>query len=524
MRTSRHGSVDYFVGLVLDITDRKRAEERLQRSEAYLAEGQRLSDTGSWAWNVSSGELFWSREHFRIYGLDPENFKPTKETTQRLIHAEDLPFVEQTLERAVLERSDFEVDYRIIRPDGSIRYHRGLGHPVVKESGELEFIGTVVDVTERKRAEEELRRSEAFLAEGQRISHTGSWAVSFPSGDVFWSPEMFRIYGLDPGTTKLSQQMAFQLIHPEDRAFVEEAFERAVREKSDYAVEHRAILADRSIKHLHALGHPVLNEFGELIECVGTVMDVTERKRAEEALHTAQAELARVTRMTTMGELAASIAHEINQPLGAIVNNGNVAIRIATAENSSLDELVEVLSDIVSDANRTSAIIARIRAVMRKSTPEKISLQLKDVVADVLALAHRELADHRITVRTELPEDLPRVLGDRAQLQQVLLNLVMNGIEAMDAMADERRILTIGGQRDELDSRPAVLITVRDLGDGFKTADSERLFDAFYTTKPDGLGMGLRISHSIVEAHGGRLWATSGAGPGATFYCALPAE
>ena len=208
-----------------DITERKRAEEKLQRSEAYLAEAQSVSHTGSWAWNVSTGECFWSLEHFRIFGLDPENFKLTKETTQRLIYPEDLPFVEQTLERAVREKSDFEVDYRMVRPDGSMRSHRGLGHPVVKENGELEFVGTVVDVTERKQAEERLRRSEAYLAEAQRLTHTGSWAVKVPSGDVFWSEEMFRIYGLDPATTKISQEIAFQLIHPEDRQFVKETFD-----------------------------------------------------------------------------------------------------------------------------------------------------------------------------------------------------------------------------------------------------------------------------------------------------------
>ena len=225
-----------------------------------------------------------------------------------------------------------------------------------------------------------------------------------------------------------------------------------------------------------------------------------------------------------MVELAASIAHEINQPLGAVVNNSNVALRLVKEANESRGELINVLSDIVNDANRASAIIARIRAVMRKSAPESTPLQLKDVVTDVLALTQHKFTEHRIEVRTVLPEDLPSVSGDRVQLQQVLLNLVMNAIDAMSDMDEARRILTIGGQRDDLAGQPSVLIAVRDFGNGFSPEDNERLFDAFYTTKSNGMGMGLRISRSIAEAHGGRLWAQANADAGATFLLALPAE
>jgi len=225
----------------------------------------------------------------------------------------------------------------------------------------------------------------------------------------------------------------------------------------------------------------------------------------------------------TMGELAASIAHEMNQPLGAIVNNANFCFRLAAASGDGHD-MREALTDIVNDANRASTIIARIRAMTTRALPGKTSLQLREVIGDVLALARRELAERRIEVRTELPEDLPRVFGDRVQLQQVLLNLVMNGIEAMSGVAGERRLLTIGGQRDGLDGRPSVRISVQDLGSGIEAENMEHLFEAFYSTKPQGMGMGLRISRSIVEAHGGRLWAAPNAGPGAAFFFALPAE
>jgi hypothetical protein len=237
-----------------------------------------------------------------------------------------------------------------------------------------------------------------------------------------------------------------------------------------------------------------------------TRSDVEERRQAEEALHKAELELSHVTRVTTLGELAASIAHEINQPLAAIVNNANFCLGLAAA-SGDLENAREALTDIVNEAKRASAIIGRIRAMSTRALPGKISLRLRDVIADVLALARRELAERCIEVRSELPEDLPRVFGDRVQLQQVLLNLVMNGIEAMSGVAGERRVLTIGGQRDELDGRPAARISVQDLGSGIEPENMERLFEAFYSTKPQGMGMGLRISRSIVEAHGGRLWA-----------------
>jgi PAS domain S-box-containing protein len=249
--------------------------------------------------------------------------------------------------------------------------------------------------------------------------------------------------------------------------------------------------------------------------------DITERKRAEEALHKTQVELARVMRITTMSELAASIVHEINQPLSAIVNNSNACVRLFS-QSDSRDEILTALADIVSDANRASTIIARIRALTKGSAPEKTSMQLSEVIAEVLALAHRELAEHGIEVRTELSENLPRVFGDRVQLQQVFLNLIINGLEAMSAVEKDRRALTIRGRCDEIHGEPAVRISIQDLGCGIAPGDMPHLFDAFYTTKPHGMGMGLRIGASIVEAHGGRLWVTPNAGPGVTFSCTLP--
>jgi C4-dicarboxylate-specific signal transduction histidine kinase len=249
---------------------------------------------------------------------------------------------------------------------------------------------------------------------------------------------------------------------------------------------------------------------------------ITARKQTEEELLRTQAELAHVTRITTMGEMAASIAHEINQPLSAIVNNSGACLLLFDKRNSR-EEISAALSDIASDASRASTIIARIRALTRRSIPEMTSLALNDVLADVLAVAHRALFERRITVHTQLPEELPRVSGDRVQLQQVLLNLVMNAVEAMNNVEAERRVLTIETRLGELYDEAAVVMSVHDQGHGFSSAEMDKLFQPFYTTKKQGMGMGLRISHSIAEAHGGRLWATANSGPGATFFLALPA-
>jgi PAS domain S-box-containing protein len=375
------------------------------------------------------------------------------------------------------------------------------------------------DVTERKRAEEQLRRSEAYLAEGQRISHTGSWAVTLPSEDVLWSQEVYRIYGLDPATPQLSQHMAFQLIHPDDRPRVQEAFARALREHSEYAVEHRATLPDGSIKHLHARGHPVLNASGTLTEYVGTVMDITERKRAEAALHEAQAALTHATRLTTLGELTASIAHEVNQPLTAVINNGNAGLRWLTRATPDLEAVREVLRDIVRNGQRAGDVIARIRALAQRTAPQKAWLNLNEVIPEVITLMQGVVHAHHVSLRTDLSATLPPVLGDRVQVQQVLLNLLMNGIEAMHSVTDRPRELWIRAQRCEADT---VRVAVQDTGIGLNPHTVDRLFDAFVTTKPEGMGLGLSICRTIIEAHGGRVWASPNDGPGATFLFTLP--
>jgi hypothetical protein len=252
------------------------------------------------------------------------------------------------------------------------------------------------------------------------------------------------------------------------------------------------------------------------------VMDVTERRRAEEALRQAQADLAHVSRLTTMGELTASIAHEVNQPLTAVVNNANASISLLPKDTPDLEEVREALADIIDDANRASDVIARIRQLAKRAPVEKSLLDMRDVVQDVLALARFELAARKVTINTDLSQDLPSISGDRVQLQQVLLNLVINGMDAMNQVEESKRVLTVCGRREKNDGTFEARLSVSDSGVGFKPEEMDRLFEAFYTTKPQGMGMGLAISHSIIEAHGGRLWAELNQGPGATFLFSLP--
>jgi PAS domain S-box-containing protein len=360
------------------------------------------------------------------------------------------------------------------------------------------------EITERKRAAEEVRRSEAYLADGQRISHTGSWAWDVASREIsFWSLEHFRIFGLDP-KVKPTYELIRPLVHPDDVAFIEENFARAVREQVGYDHEFRILRGDGQLRHLRSVGRPVFDDRGTLVEYAGTIVDCTEQKLAEATLRATQSELVRISRLTTLGELTASIAHEVNQPLAAIIAHGGAAQRWLDRTSPNVDEAVKAIEGVVANARRAHDVIARIRALARKADNERELLDLNEIIREILALADGELRQNSVTLRIDFDATLPRIFGDRVQLQQVALNLIMNAVEAICALTEGPRELIV---RTSLSDRQELHVAVQDSGIGLPEEDLQTIFEPFYTTKSQGMGIGLSISRSIIQAHNGRLWA-----------------
>jgi C4-dicarboxylate-specific signal transduction histidine kinase len=364
----------------------------------------------------------------------------------------------------------------------------------------------------RRRTEAALQRSEAYLAEAQRLSHTGSFGWDLPTGNIYWSPETFRIMEFDP-TTAPTIERVVERTHPEDRPVVQRVIEAAIREREGFDFEHRLLMADGAVKHVRVVAHPN----GE--EMVGAITDITESKKSHEALRASQSDLAHVTRLMTVGELAGSIAQGVNEPLCAIGANANTCIRALAGSVASLAEAREAAQQILRDVNRASEVMSRVLALTRRAVTEKQGLDLNGAIQEVLALTRAEMSRNGVALRTELPSDLPAVFGDRVQLQQLLMNLIVNGIEAMSSVTDRPRQLSITARNGEPDQ---VLVSVRDSGVGLDPQIGERIFEPFYSTKSGGIGMGLSISRSIALNHGGRLWAVANDGPGATFQFTLP--
>jgi C4-dicarboxylate-specific signal transduction histidine kinase len=384
----------------------------------------------------------------------------------------------------------------------------------------IAFLTTSVVITQlvsrvRNLMQEKLERSETYLAEAQQLSHTGSFGWKVGTGEIVWSAETFRIFQFDQ-TKKPTLELIYERMHPEDAAFVKRAVETATQEAKDFQFEHRLLMPDGSVKYINVVAHAGTDNTGRL-EFVGAVMDITGRKQAEDSLHAAQANLERIARLTTMGELAATIAHEVNQPLAGVVNNANACLRWLGRESPDLDEARDAIRRILRDGNRGSEVIARIRAVLKQEPSPNECLDINEVILETIALTGVYLQG--ASLQTDLSRALPGVFADRIQLQQVLLNLLVNAMDAMKTVADRPRILSIQTADHENNS---ILVTIQDSGIGLDQKQTEQLFEVFYTTKPQGMGMGLAISRSIMERHGGRLWAEANNAPGATFKFTLP--
>jgi signal transduction histidine kinase len=500
------------------------AEEKLslERSEAYMAEAQRLSHTGSWYFNLDTEEHFWSRETFAILDFDPEEIKASYPTLLQRIHPEDRARVDEIRSAAVRDKRDFESEFRLLLPSGSIRYVRGIGHCSINEAGQVEVIGAMRDLTESKLAQEQLRRSEALLAEGQHLSRTGSFSWGVTSDEVTWSDELYRIYEFQIGVP-VTLELIRTRVHPEDVSLLDKLkmVDQTRNGMNGFEWQYRLLMPDGSIKYLHAVADATRDQEGQL-EYIAAVQDVTARRMSEEALAKARAELAKVARATALGVLTASIAHEVNQPLSGIITNAGTCLRMLDANPANIEGARQTARRTIRDGNRASDVITRLRALFSKEELTLELLDLNEVTQEVIALSLSDLQRNRIALQSELAEDLPIITGDRIQLQQVILNLLRNASDAMVDVGDRPRQLLIRTEREDEDR---VRMRVRDTGVGADPESLEKLFDAFYTTKSDGMGIGLSVSRFIIESHHGRLWAEPNDGrPGATFSFSIPSR
>ncbi len=559
--------------LQAEIGERKEAEVALRSSEAQLTQAQRIAHLGSYEIDVLAGTSRWSDEIFRILGLNPQNGALARKDLVERIVGEDRQHAMERYDQLVREGKPYNIQYRIKRPDGSIRFVQSMGEPIRNPDGVVvRFAGALLDITERKQSEDNLARLNRTL----QTLYQSNEALVHATDEYELLQTVCRIL-VEVGRVRMAwvgyrELDAVKTVRPVAQAGYDDGYVENV--KATWADAERgqgptgtairtgkpswtkSIQTDPSIapwraealkrgyssnislplmsdgepfgaltlyaEEPDAFNERTIEQFTELADNlaygVTALRTREERSRAERGLREAQAELAHVTRVMTMGELTASIAHEINQPLAAVVANANACIRWLANPTPNLDEAREAISRIVRDGNRASDVIGRIRALVKKGDTEKTLLDINEVIQEVVSLIHSEIQKSGVVLKMQLAVGLPRILGDRIQLQQVILNLVMNGIEAMNAVTDRPREMLIRSCQHETDK---VLVAVQDFGNGVDPENLKKIFDAFYTTKSQGMGMGLAISRSIVENHGGRLWAEPNDGPGTTFQFTL---
>ncbi|MGB6677954.1 MAG: PAS domain S-box protein [Terriglobales bacterium] len=516
------GRIARWYSLITDIDDRKRAEEKLRLEEKELKQSEArktailesaldciltIDHEGCITEFNPAAEHAFGYRRDEVLGMPLANVIIPLSLREK--HRQSFAHYLATGEARVLGK---RIETTAVRADGS-EFPVELAISRIPLEGPPSFTGYLRDITERKRAEQELRRSEAFLAEAQHLSRIGSFSWRVATDEITFSEQLYRIFQINRDAPVTFEVIGTR-IHPEDLSVFREHIERCRQDRSDVQIELRLQMPDGAVKYVHVVAHIRGGH-----EYIGAVQDVTERRASEEALSKARSDLAHVSRVTSLGAMTASIAHEVNQPLSGIVTNASTCLRMLAADPPNVDGARETARRTIRDGNRMSEVIIRLRALFSKKEPTTESVNLNDAVLEVIALTIVDLQKNRVMLRPELADDLPLVRGDRVQLQQVILNLLRNGSDAMSAVEDRARQLVIRTERDEGDR---VRLTVQDTGVGFDPQTVDRIFDPFYTTKGEGMGIGLSVSRSIIENHHGRLWATLNEGPGATFSFSIP--
>jgi PAS domain S-box-containing protein len=520
--------IDRFTKIAGIAIERAQADEALRHSErglrqahAQLAEGQRLSKTGSFTSDLLLDKHEWSDEFYSIFELDPGT-RPSVQAVRDRVHPADRDLFNREMARGT-SGSDADFKFRIVTPSGTLKYLRGFARLIEHIDNRPIFMGSVQDITEAELAEAaltanetELRRTNRFLTIAQRLSKTGSFTWDSGTDQWQWSDEMARILGLSAETVSLNVATR-DLIHADDLTTVKSLMERASNGQ-DVDGEFRIIVPGEGAKNLHVVAHP-LDGTSDQPVFVGAVQDVTELRRGEEALSKARAELAHLVRVTTLNALTASITHEVSQPLSGILNNTNTCLRMLAADPPNIEGAADTARRTLRDTNRATEVIKRLRALFARKPTALEPLDLNDTTREVLALCSAELHRNRTALHMDLAEDLPTVAGDRIQLQQVILNLLLNAAESMAEVDDRPRSIFIETRPD---GEANVRLSVKDIGIGIDEKTIENLFDTFYTSKANGMGVGLSVSRSIVESHKGHLWATANDGHGVTFSFSIP--
>jgi PAS domain S-box-containing protein len=515
----RLGNIIQWYGLSVDIDEAKKAEDRLRRSEAHLAEAQRLSHSGVSAYN-GTAILYGSEETYRIWGFDPAQGVPSFEAVLQRVHPGDRDRHRATMQRAWNEKRGYSIAYRIVLPDGTVKHLESIGEPVFSESGELvEVVATQIDVTERKRAEQSLRDSETKFRDYAETASDWFWEIgpdykfTLLTENAFGSRPADRIgmacwdHALDLETEPEKWRLVWATLDSRKpfRDFV-----------------YRGLGGNGSPMYVKASGKPVFDADGGFRGYRGTGTDVTATVRAQEEherLRQLESDLAHMNRLSVMGELTASLAHEIAQPISTARNNARAATHFLDRGPPGLSQVREALACVVEDADRAGDILDRIRDHIKKAPPRKERVDLNKAINDVIALAQGAIIKNRVSVQTRLTEGPSHVQADCVQMQQVVLNLILNAVEAMSSVEAGPRELLISTEQTETGD---VLVAVRDSGPGIDPKHLERVFEALYTTKSSGMGMGLSICRSIINAHAGRLWADGNEPRGAVFQFTLP--